>query len=773
MVSLTDDNPAIHVEQVLERLLNGILIYQAIRNETGEIVDFRYRYANQRAADLLGLPINDLLERTLNEVYPQATSLFDQYCQVVRTGKRRRFAFERQPVHGLPLQWFDAHLEKLDDGVVCSFVDITDYKMTEQARQAAHDLIAGIFEASPWAIVYLTPVHSPAGDVIDFVFSLANKAAVVVGGRPLDALVGNRMLEMYPATRTVGLFDQYVRVYQTGVPFETDVFYKGEGITDWAHIIAVRQGEGIVLTNSNINARKQAEAEIIKNLTLLQQTEEVASTGSWEYNRNTGHLTWSAGMYRLFALPPGTPVTPDVYTRYATDHTQPVAQRLVAYLTEGQGSFDGVVTIQTRDGEKVLNIKADVMPDSADEPLRLLGIDKDITIRVKTQVQLEQTALNLQAVLNASPASIVYLKAVRDPTGLLTDLRVVVANQRFAITSEKPLTDLPGTSVRQFERMFWGNQTWSELTRVLETGEGHYEEKPQTKGNKTHWLAQSVTRQDDGVVVTGLDITELRHMQQQQTDLFRQVGQSVHTVNQLTHLQYQLRKRGELLRTSSHDLRGSLSIIQGAAGLLAFAHTDEDRAQMLDMIQRNVQETTRMIADLLDYARLEAGQELLQIAPFDAGELLSRLGRNVEPVVQTKKLDFRTEGPRSLKLMGDAVQVLRIAQNLVLNALKYTLSGSVILRWACDTPQEWHFSVIDTGPGVPAEQVRQLTRDATQTPPVVNPSSSDGMGLLLPLPGEGIGLQIVQQLIDLMGGRLTVESGPQGSTFRVALPRHY
>lgn len=769
----TDDNAAIYNKQVLDRLLNGILIYQAIRNQAGELIDFRYRYANQRAADWLGLSVDELVTQTLNKLYPNDDTLFERYCQVMRTGESRRFAFERQPVGHLPLQWFDAQLEPLDDGIVCSFVDITDYKLTEQDRQAAHDLIEGIFEASPWAIVYLTPVYSSAGDVIDFVFSLANKAAVAVGGRPLGALVGNRMLEMYPATRTVGLFDQYVRVCQTGEPFETDVFYKGEGITDWAHIIAVRQGDGIVLTNSNINARKQAEAEIIKNLTLLQQTEEIASTGSWEYNRTTDHLTWSPGMYRLFDLPPGTPVTADVYTRYATNQTQSVAQRLVDYLIEGHGPFDDVVTIQTDHGEKVLKIKANVIPGSVGEPLRLLGIDKDITTWVKTQAQLEQTALNLQAVLNTSPASIVYLKAIRDQNAVVTDMQVVVANQRFARTSGKTLTDLPGTSIHQLEHVLWGNRTWPELVRVLEMDKVHYEEQPQVKGNKTHWLALSASRQDDGVVVTGLDITELRQIQQQQTELFRQAGQSAHTVNQLTYLQNQLQKRGELLRTSSHDLRGSLSIVQGAAGLLAFAHTDEDRTQMLSMIQRNVQEATRLIGNLLDYARLETGQEQLQIAPFNVGELLTRLSHNVEPVVRNKKLDFRIEGPHSLNLMGDAVQVWRIAQNLVLNALKYTHMGSVTLCWACDSPQEWHFSVIDTGPGIPAELMRRLVHNTTETPLDFDQlAPNDANSPLKPMSDEGIGLQIVQQLIQLMGGRLAVESGLQGSTFRVTLPRY-
>ena len=774
MVTSIGDSPAIRFEQVVERSFNGVLVHQAMRNETGEPVDFRCCYANQRAADWLGVSINELRKRTLNELYPDINVLFDQYNQVMRTGQSGRFIFDYQPVPGVPLQWFDAQVEPFEDGVICSFVDITDCKLAEQDRQSAHELIKGIFEASPWAIMYLTPVRSPVGEIVDFVFSLANKAAVAVGHRPLDALVGNRMLEMYPATHTLGLFDQYVRVYQTGEPFETEVFYNEAGIADWAHIMVVRQGDGLILTNSIITARKQAEAETIKNLTLLQQTEEVADTGSWEYNRTTGHLNWSPGMYRLFALPPGTAVKPDVYTHYATEQTRSVAQRLIAYLTEGDGSFEETVAIQTREGDKLLKIRANVIDNEANVPLRVLGIDKDTTVGVQTQIQLEQTALNLQAVLNASPASIAYLRAVRDPAGVVTDLRIVVANRRFAGMSGKSLSDLPGTSVYEINHVLWESRTWCELTRVLETGEIHYEEQAQTIGNETRWLALSVTRQEDGVVVTGLDITELRQMQQQQTDLLRQVGQSVDTVNQLAHLQQQIRKRGDLLRTSSHDLRASLGIVQSAAGLLTFAHTDEDRAHMLDIIQRNVKETTRLITDLLNYARLEAGQEVLQMAQFDAGQLLLQLGRNIEPIVQNKGLAFQLEGPETLPLVGDAVQVLRIAQNLVLNALKYTRTGSITLRWATETPEKWSFSVIDTGPGLPTGPAHQPVRDPIDAGPALSHSLPNGSRLLLSsVPGEGIGLHIAQQLTELMGGRMVVKSGPGGSTFLVSLPRYY
>lgn len=408
----------------------------------------------------------------------------------------------------------------------------------------------------------------------------------------------------------------------------------------------------------------------------------------------------------------------------------------------------------------------------------------DITDRKRAQEQVRQTAEALQAVLDNSPASIGLLRAIRTPSGDITDFQLVVANQRFAQLADQPLEQVDRLRASQFIDQLWGQQTLTKLAHVVETGEPFYVEQ-QTPA--LGWVALSVTKQSDGVVVMGLDITDLRQMQQQREDLLSQVKQTSETVGQLSVLQEQVRARGELLRTSSHDLRGSLGIIQGAADLLSFADSAEERAQMLDMIQRNVQETTRLITDLLNFSRLEAGKQRVAFAPFDAAELLRRLSENVRPLVEGKGLHLELSGEESLPVEGDALSVLRMAQNVVLNALKYTAEGNITLRWGSTEPDDWFFSVTDTGPGMNQVLVDQLshgtaldgaTLDGVIDPPgisIFDPAVLLADGPLLgSTAGEGIGLAIVRQLCNLLRGRLLVESQPgQGSVFRVVLPRRY
>lgn len=448
----------------------------------------------------------------------------------------------------------------------------------------------------------------------------------------------------------------------------------------------------------------------------------------------------------------------------------------VAVYQSGKSAYREVI-FETADGERCFAFYVARQVDDQGVVVTAL----DITDRKEAEERVRQTAKSLQAVLDNSPASIGLLMAVRTPSGSIAEFRVGVANQRFAELMDQPLEHIHKLKLGQLANQLWGQQTLDNLIRVVETGEPVYVEQQRPDGG---WLALSVTKQEDSVVIIGLDITDLRQMQQQREDLLKQVKQSGETVEELSVLQEQVRVRGELLRTSSHDLRGSLGIIQGATDLLAFADSDEERAQMLDMIQRNVLETTRLITELLDLSRLEAGQQQVQLAPFDAAELLRKLGENIRPLVENKRLTLQLSGKEELPVEGDALNMLRIAQNMVLNALKYTEQGSITLQWGTSGPDEWFFSVTDTGPGMDQALVDRLMHEGqanTAAPDYSAGAGSSNVSALLntqpvlgPAPGEGIGLVIVRQLCDLLRGRLLVESKlGQGSVFRVVLPRRY
>ncbi|WP_420150165.1 CheR family methyltransferase [Spirosoma sp.] len=378
-------------------------------------------------------------------------------------------------------------------------------------------------------------------------------------------------------------------------------------------------------------------------------------------------------------------------------------------------------------------------------------LQKEINQELDRHVQertaeLEQTALNLQAVLNSSKAVIGFLKPIRQEE-YVANFRLVVCNQEFAQMTGQTIEELVGTLASQLAGSLWQEHTVENIRRVLETGGPFQEERFDPKSEQ--WVLITLTKYDDGVVLMGYDITALKRAEAQQDDLLNELENSNDNLRVLTQLRQHIQDRGEFLRSTSHDLRGNFGIIQGAATLLNMANTEAEREQMLSMLQRNLREATQMLTELLDVARLEAGQEQRQIAPFDAAEQLSGMVESVRPLADEKGLWLRSEGEETLSVEGDVVNVRRIAQNLLLNALKYTQTGGVTVSWKADANTDyWQLIVADTGPGL-----LKVTRSKTS---------------------EGIGLIIVRQLCELLNARLEIDSQPGvGTRFEVSFPRTY
>jgi signal transduction histidine kinase len=259
----------------------------------------------------------------------------------------------------------------------------------------------------------------------------------------------------------------------------------------------------------------------------------------------------------------------------------------------------------------------------------------------------------------------------------------------------------------------------------------------------------------------------------------------------LQQLQQLERQRAETWREAAHDLRGSVGVISNATSLLA-AQTagDPRRAGASQILQRSVQSLRELLTDMIDLARLEAGEERRNLGPFDAAALLGDYCASLRPLAAQRRLFLEAEGPRVLPVEGDAAKVQRIAQNLILNAFNVTQRGGVRVQWAerdAGGVAQWVLCIQDTGPGFQLQSVaapfEEALRDATekahdsesiaagQAPPLAS-QTDPGMGG--DTGGEGIGLSIVKRLCELLDASLELETAAgAGTTFRVIFPRTY
>ncbi|HUH10845.1 MAG TPA: ATP-binding protein [Brevundimonas sp.] len=228
--------------------------------------------------------------------------------------------------------------------------------------------------------------------------------------------------------------------------------------------------------------------------------------------------------------------------------------------------------------------------------------------------------------------------------------------------------------------------------------------------------------------------------------------------------------RSAFLAAVAHDLRTPISAILTGAEELDRGGKPGSARQQVALITDAGLMMKDLLDDLLDHARLDAGRMSVDSRDFDLRLLLSQTARLWAGPARAKGLRLRLEGARTLPRMvrGDAMRLRQVLNNLISNAMKFTDDGAITLRlnaW----PDEHGAHVLlidieDTGAGMTPEQLRRLFTPFDQT--------TDGVAARFG--GSGLGLAISRDLIELMGGRLTVRSTPgQGSIFTlsVILPR--
>ena len=248
------------------------------------------------------------------------------------------------------------------------------------------------------------------------------------------------------------------------------------------------------------------------------------------------------------------------------------------------------------------------------------------------------------------------------------------------------------------------------------------------------------------------------------------------------------KRRADLWQQAAHDLRGNLGVVSNVAHGLAFRDLPADRRdEFVALLSNNVTALRHLLDDVTVLARLQAGQEERRVAAFDAADLLRRLCDDVRPLADAKKLSLDSDGPETLEVEGDAVKVRRIAQNLLLNALKYTRFGGVVMSWGEAAPgdaRRWCLTVQDSGPGFHAGPgapiVNSLNPAALNEPLGEAPNSEvavpgdDDARPVHQAQGEGLGLAIVKRLCDLLDAMVEIDTvSEKGTTVRVLLPRRY
>lgn len=226
--------------------------------------------------------------------------------------------------------------------------------------------------------------------------------------------------------------------------------------------------------------------------------------------------------------------------------------------------------------------------------------------------------------------------------------------------------------------------------------------------------------------------------------------------------------KSAFLATMSHEIRTPLTSVLAAAELLADSGLTAQQRRLVTLMERSGERLLRLVNDILDFSRIEAGRAEITAAPFDLVQLVDETVLIVRGAADDKGLVVTCTVDRGLphRLVGDAERIAQVLTNLVDNAGKFTHAGSIAIDVAGVPSDDDHvvlvrFAVRDTGIGLTPEQQAVVFDRFEQADSSVTREYG----------GAGLGLAISRQLVTQMGGELSVTSEPgRGSTFAFVLP---
>lgn len=629
----------------------------------------------------------------------------------------------------------------------------TSPSVSDDARQLLDKAIT--------AIAALEAIRDESGQIVDFRYTIVNQQVERWSGLSASQIEGQRLLTLFPGTKRSGLFDRWVRVVETGEPMRFQQHYQ-EGQTDvWYDTQAVRQGDGLIESFSDITAQKTAELaqqqytkqlqQLIDTLpSMLAIAEAVRDTNGQVVDFRV--LSANQAALALFNRTPDQVINKLVSEVFPYDQHNGVFAGYVHAVTTGEPQ-QLEVPLQTPQGREWFDIRIKRM-----SPERLSVSVLNITQLKEAQLLNQHQANTLWQVMNTAPTAIVQHDAIRDELGNIVDFRMSMINQLAAEWLGGGPDDFVNTPLSARFPGVQQTSVFSRYCQVIKTGEPSRFERL----INGVWYDFSVAKSGDGCLVVVFDVTQ-NHKQRQQ--LAATNAELIRSNDNLAQFAY----------VASHDLQEPLRKIQSFGDVLnaQFGHQlSHDGLDLLLRMQAAANRMSLLIRDLLDYSRMSTLRD--SFAQLSLDKLLQEALDDLYVVIQETKATV--EAHPLPTVTGDGRQLKQLLQNLLSNAIKFHKPGQpphIVIKAqlvsraklpgkAAVTSSATHFQQItieDNGIGFDNQytdrifQVFQRLHGRSQ------------------YPGTGVGLAICRKVAENHGGTITAESEPdKGSTFRLYLP---
>lgn len=472
----------------------------------------------------------------------------------------------------------------------------------------------------------------------------------------------------------------------------------------------------------------------------LEEAERVAGIGSWQYNVTTGVRYWSKGMYAIMGYDKMPEAAPSVFD-YIVPEDKAKLEATVNATLRGEAPVTLEVRIITSDNKvRCVLVNSSVTRNNKGEVLILSGTVQDITERKETEAKY---------------------KSLVEETSQMTFITDVEGRYTYASPRLKKVIGYDDEDIIGTQFSFIYDEDWRRKTIKF------YIQQLTDKKEETTFIFPIKTK--DGVKIWFQQIATLIKENDEVTG-FRCV---LHDITDRVKTEEAMREAARLateakemqqsfLGKMSHEIRTPMNGVVGMVNLLQNTPLNDKQRVFVESIRESSVNLLRIINDILDVSKIEAGKMTFEETDFNLAKLVNNVVLTLRPAAEEKKLVLASYIDTKIPdtIIADPLRLNQVLLNLVGNALKFTERGSIVINVSMIQVDAEHltlqFQVADTGIGIPENKLGSIFESFTQADTFTTRKYG----------GTGLGLTIARQLIEQQGGTIGVESElGRGTTF--------
>jgi PAS domain S-box-containing protein len=515
--------------------------------------------------------------------------------------------------------------------------------------------------------------------------------------------------------------------------------------------VTIAGSDYVLTTIQDVTRRKQAEEALRASEERMRLAHQVARVGTFEWDIQSGVNTWSPELEAMYGLPPGGFAgTEAAWESLVHPEDRAHAVQRVQEAVETGAPIEVEWRVVWPDGSvHWLAGRAQVTKDGSGKPLRLTGINIDITERKAADHALRAKEAELALILDRTPFML---------TRCSRDLRYRYVSGAYAKMTGRTPDQIAGRPIVEIMGEEGLETIRPHVETVLRGEPVEYEEDVHFEGIGPRRLQVIYVPDRDehdqvvGWIANIVDLTERRH------------AEALRVAN--AQLREADRNRTEFLAMLSHELRNPLAPIRNSLYLLGRAAPGGEQARHAQtVIERQVGQMTRLVDDLLDVTRVTRGKIRLQREPLDLNDLVQRTVEDHRTLFSKGEIRLEVlSAPLEVRVNGDRVRLAQVVGNLLQNAAKFTpRGGTTTVSVEVESGRgEAVVTVRDTGSGIQPDMLPRLFHAFSQGESTLDRSKG----------GLGLGLALVKGLAEMHGGSVSAESaGPgRGAAFTIRLP---